>query len=201
MADKPTRWKRFRRLALKVALTAAVPVGAVLAWVATGAIEAEGNADCIFVPGAAIRPGRKPSDALRYRLETALELYRAGRAPMIVVAGGGEGDYAEAEVMAEWLTREGVPPQAIIAETASGTTRENARFSAPLMRQRGMRTALVCTQWFHARRATLCLDQEGFDAMPVPCGGNTLIREPYFVAREVAALPLHALKLDPGARR
>ncbi len=196
MPEKTSRWKRLKKLTLRVMVVVGLPAAAMLAWVASGAFGPDGNADCIFVPGAAIRPGRKPSDALRYRLEGALELYREGRAPLIVVSGGGEGDFAEAEVMAEWLTQQGVPPQAIITETKSGTTRENARFSAPLMRARKIRTALVSTQWFHARRASLCLQQEGIEAIPAACGGNTLIREPYFVAREMVALPLYALGLD-----
>lgn len=184
---------------MRAALVVSLPAAALFAWVASGAVVDDANADCIFVPGAAIRPGRKPSDALRYRLDRALQLYREGRAPLIVVAGGGEGDYAEAEVMAEWLEQQGVPPAAIIRETQSGTTRENMKFSAPLMRKAGIQSAIVCTQWFHARRAALCLSQEGFEATPQRCGGNTLLREPYFVFREMAALPLHALRLDPGA--
>jgi uncharacterized SAM-binding protein YcdF (DUF218 family) len=199
MPDKPTGWKRLRRIAMRSALVISLPAAALFAWVASGAVVDDAHADCIFVPGAAVRPGRKPSNALQYRLDRALELYRDGRAPLIVVAGGGEGDYAEAEIMAEWLSQQGVPAAAIIKETNSGSTRENTRFSAPMMRKAGIRSAIVCTQWFHARRASLCLTQEGFEANPVRCGGNTLIREPYFVCREMAALPLHALRLDPGA--
>lgn len=192
----PTGWQKFRRFALRAGACVAVPASLLLAWVAAGALQSDAKADCIFVPGAAIWRNRQPSDALEYRLEHALALYKAGRAPVIVVAGGGTGNYAEAEVMAEWLIERGVPPTAIIKETTSNTTRENAENAAPMMGKRGIKTALVSTQWFHVTRASHCLSQEGIETFNAPCGGNTLLKEPYFVAREMAALPVYALRLD-----
>lgn len=192
----PTRWQRLRRFALRALVCVSLPVAGLLAWVASGGIASDETADCIFVPGAAIWRNRKPSDALEYRLQHALDLYKQGRAPVIVVAGGGQGNYAEAEVMAEWLVERGVPPTAIIKETTSNTTRENAENAAPMMQRRGLKTALVSTQWFHVTRASLCLRQQGIETRNAPCGGNTLLKEPWFVAREMAALPVYWLRLD-----
>lgn len=192
----PTRWQRLRRFTLRALVCVSLPVAALLAWVASGGIASVETADCIFVPGAAIWRNRKPSDALEYRLQHALDLYKQRRAPVIVVAGGGQGNYAEAEVMAEWLVERGVPPTAIIKETTSNTTRENAENAAPMMQRRGLKTALVSTQWFHVTRASLCLRQQGIETRNAPCGGNTLLKEPWFVAREMAALPVYWLHLD-----
>ncbi len=192
----PTRWQRLRRFLFRLLLAVAVPASLLLAWVALGLRHGNDHADCIFVPGAAVWRNRQPSDALEYRLQHALHLYRQGRAPVIVVAGGGSGNYAEAEVMAEWLIEKGVPADAIIKETLSNITRENAANAAPLLHRRGLRSALVCTQWFHVTRASLCLEQEGINTQPAPCGGKLLLREPWFVAREMAALPVYALRLD-----
>ncbi len=191
------RLKSIRKWLFRASLAGVLVILGLFAWLtAMGAPMSDASADCIVVPGAAIRPGRVPSDALRYRLEGALRLYRAGRAPLIIVSGGGEGDYAEAVVMAEWLEREGVPSQAILKETQARTTRENAANVATIMHQRGMRTALVSSQWFHVARARVALEQEGITTHPAPCGGNTLVKEPLFVAKELAALPAYALKLD-----
>ncbi|MBX3473211.1 MAG: YdcF family protein [Planctomycetes bacterium] len=192
----PTRWQKLRRFLLRAMIYAGLPVIALLAWISSGAIGSGAKADCIFVPGAAIWRNRKPSDALEYRLQHALDLYKQGRAPVIVVAGGGQGNYAEAEVMAEWLIERGVPPTAIIKETTSNTTRENAESAAPMMARCGIKTALVSTQWFHVVRASLCLRQQGIETFNAPCGGNTLLKEPYFVAREMVALPVYWLRLD-----
>jgi uncharacterized SAM-binding protein YcdF (DUF218 family) len=192
--------ERPRKILRCAAKCAALPVGVVLvllAWlVSSGGIASSVQADCIVVPGAAIRPGRAPSDALRYRLEGALRLYREGRAPVIIVTGGGTGDYAEAEVMQEWLVNQGVPGHAILAEHESMTTRDSGIHVARMMRENGLESALVCSQWFHVARTRLCLAQEGVTTHAAPCGGNRLRREPYFVARELVGLPVYALRLD-----
>lgn len=182
-----------KRLVLLGAFVALILFG----WVfVSGGIESGRQADCIVVPGAAIWKNRQPSDALAYRLEKAAELYRQKRAPWVIVTGGGVGDYAEAYVMAEWLAERGVPESALIIENGSATTRDSGKNVAAVMRKRGFHTALVVSQWFHVGRTRLCLSQEGMDTLPVPCGGNTLIKEPYFVAREMVALPAYALRLD-----
>jgi uncharacterized SAM-binding protein YcdF (DUF218 family) len=148
------------------------------------------------VPGAAVWRDRKPSDALEYRLTKAAELYNTGRAPWVIVTGGGEGNYAEAEVMADWLVERGVPRDAIIVENYSATTRDSGNNVARIMKRLDLKTALVVSQWFHVARTRLCLEQEGADTYAMPCGGNTLVKEPWFVLREMVALPLYALRLD-----
>lgn len=192
------RW--FKRLLIATAAGCL----ALFAWVYLGGGMASGaRADCIVVPGAAVWPNRQPSDALLYRLESALELYRAGRAPRIIVTGGGEGNYAEGEVMAQWLAQRGVPENAVIIDNASATTRDSGVNVARIMKQRGYRTALVVSQWFHVARTRLCLAQEGIETYAAPSSGNTLVKEPWFVAREMIALPAYAVRLDetraPGA--
>lgn len=167
-----------------------------LGWVATGAVENDDNADCIVVLGAAVRKGRTPSDALQYRLDTALALYENGRAPTIIVTGAGEGNYAEAEVMSEWLVDHGVPQSAILIDNESATTRESGKNVAHLMKQRRWKTALVVSQWFHVARSRMALSQEGIDTIAAPCDGNTLRKEPYFVCREMLALPAYAMRFD-----
>jgi uncharacterized SAM-binding protein YcdF (DUF218 family) len=191
------RTRKLLRLVRRLTLMAAVVALFLLAWVfISGGIESTRNADCIVVPGAAVWRDRQPSDALRYRLEKAAALYRDGRAPYVIVTGGGEGNYAEGEVMAEWLAERGVPASALIIENESATTRDSGVNVAALMRQRGLKSALVVSQWFHVGRTRLCLAQEGVETLPVPCGGNTLVKEPWFVAREMAALPVYALRAD-----
>lgn len=161
-----------------------------------GAIESDQQADAIVVPGAAVWKNRKPSDALLYRLHTALDLYEAGRAKTIICTGGGEGNYAEAPIMAEWLIAHGVPKHSIVIENNSRTTRDSGVNVAQVMKARDLKTALVVTNWFHVARTRLTLEQENIDTYAAPAGGNVLIREPYFVLREMAGLPIYALRLD-----
>jgi uncharacterized SAM-binding protein YcdF (DUF218 family) len=194
MAEPP---RKLRRLIKRLAMFVAIVGTGLLGWVfLAGAIESTRNADCIVVPGAAVWRNRKPSDALEYRLNKAVELYKQGRAPWVIVTGGGEGDYAEGEVMADWLVERGVPRDAIIVENYSATTRDSGNNVARIMKRLHLKDALVVSQWFHVARTRLCLEQEGVDTHAIPCGGNTLMKEPLFVAREMVALPLYALRLD-----
>ncbi len=195
MRDVLSRLGVFLRRSLLVAGGLAVCATGTLYFL--GGRQSNERADCIVVFGAAVRKGRTPSDALQYRLEHALTLYRAKRAPTIIVTGGGEGGYAEAHVMADWLASRGVNRDTIIIDNDSETTRDSGQRVAAIMKERGMKSALVVSQWFHVARCRLVLEQAGVaQTEAAPCGGNTLRREPFFVAREMLGLPAYALHLD-----
>ena len=53
---------------------------------------------------------------------------------------------------------DGVTNAAITLEPRSRTTRENAEFSIPLLRQMGARHVIIVTSWFHSRRALACFE-------------------------------------------
>jgi len=70
------------------------------------------------------------------------------------------------------LVRAGVPAEAIVRERCSLSTRENARFTAALLRRRGMRRVTVVTCDWHLPRALAAfrragLEVEGFAAPSV----------------------------------
>jgi cyclophilin family peptidyl-prolyl cis-trans isomerase len=78
----------------------------------------------------------------------------------------------EADAMREELVRAGVPADAIVRERCSLSTRENARFTAALLRRRGMRRVTVVTCDWHLPRALAAfrragLEVEGFAAPSV----------------------------------
>ena len=77
-------------------------------------VDARGPADAIVVLGAAQWAGR-PSPVLRARLDHAAQLWRDGRAPLMVVTGGvGTGDtLSEADVGRRYLMKQGIPDSAI----------------------------------------------------------------------------------------
>ena len=61
------------------------------------------------------------------RVDTAAVLYKAHRAPLIVVSGAAlEGSVSEAQIMANALRQLDVPSEAIVMESGSYTTYENA---------------------------------------------------------------------------
>jgi uncharacterized SAM-binding protein YcdF (DUF218 family) len=83
----------------------------------------------------------------------AAELFKQGVAPKILISGSGDCQSHERS-----LEKNGVPAAAIVLECDSKTTRENARFSVPLLRQMGARRVIIVTSWYHSRRALHCFE-------------------------------------------
>ena len=83
-----------------------------------------------------------------HRPQQAAELFRAGAARMVLVSGGGD-----CRDVQRILVQRGVPESAIVLECDSGSTQENAEFSADILRKRSVKRAIIVTSWFHSRRA------------------------------------------------
>jgi uncharacterized SAM-binding protein YcdF (DUF218 family) len=86
-----------------------------------------------------------------------------------VVVSGGPGGAAVASAMRDFLVSSGVPDEAIVVETESSSTRENALRTAELLRGETGRSVLL-TSDFHMYRAYRCFRRAGLDvvAWPVP---------------------------------
>jgi uncharacterized SAM-binding protein YcdF (DUF218 family) len=86
-----------------------------------------------------------------YRPERALELYQQRAATNVIISG--EGDCEGVRIT---LEGKGVPAMAIQLECESRTTRENAKFTVPLLRSQNAKRVIIVTSWFHSRRALHC---------------------------------------------
>ena len=103
------------------------------------------------------------------RLVHAVALYKARKAPLVVVSGGSPvGGRPEAAQMRDLLMLMGVPLRAMQLERESRTTRENARYAGELLRERGVQRILLVTSAFHMRRALPLFENEGLDVVPAP---------------------------------
>ena len=89
------------------------------------------------------------------RLDRAIELYRAGKAPRIVTSGRGTEDgLPEADAMRDYLLEMGIPKDAILTECMSMDTIQNAYFSKVIhVDPMGVNNILVVTSKFHYWRA------------------------------------------------
>ena len=89
------------------------------------------------------------------RADTAITLWKAGWAPMIVFSGAAidPESVSSAEIMRREALRQGVPENAVLVEGASTTTEENAAEVAKLMTGRKLRSAILVTSPYHQRRA------------------------------------------------
>lgn len=183
------------RLGAAVAVMLALPV---VRMVTFGPTRYERNADCAVVFGARVWNDGTPSDALADRVDESIRLYQAGRVRALVMSGGidpGNG-HSEPEVMRARAEARGVPRAAVLLDEEGVDTASTVRNVARLLDQQGLRTALVVTHYYHEPRAKMLFDRAGVRAFTVPATmSRRLMREPYFVAREIAAF-YHSFLLE-----
>ena len=127
------------------------------------------TADVICVFGAAEYAGR-PSPVLRARLEHALTLYEHKIAPILLTLGGSApGDaYSEGQVGQAYLMANGVPEKAIIAETQSRTTQEQALRIVAIARTNGYHRIVIVSDPAHLFRIREICASEGMPVMTSP---------------------------------
>lgn len=98
------------------------------------------------------------SQKMQSRLGLALKLY-AEKAPDRIIVSGGVANKvagkAEADEMYKWLVSNGIPSDVLIKEGRSLTTKQNAKFSAPIIKGLGADKVILCTSAEHFNRRYL----------------------------------------------
>ena len=106
------------------------------------------------------------------RILTAARLYRTGKAGHILVTGGNLPWQLtlepEAMLIRKLLLEWDVPEEAIVLETESRNTVENARYSKVIMDEKGWENALLVTSAAHMQRSAALFRKAGMDVFPVP---------------------------------
>jgi uncharacterized SAM-binding protein YcdF (DUF218 family) len=127
-------------------------------------------ADAIAVFGAAEYSGR-PSPVFHARLDHAARLYQKQIAPLVITLGGGsdrDSGKTEGGVGRDYLLAQGVPFAAIIAETDSFTTSQQAQRLAQIADDHHLRHLVVVSDPTHLFRIQqLCL-RNGLDVYTSP---------------------------------
>jgi uncharacterized SAM-binding protein YcdF (DUF218 family) len=104
------------------------------------------------------------------RIMRALQIYRAGKAPLIVISGGNlpwqAAAVPESQRIADFLVELGAPRSALILETESRNTRENAVNTAAIFKEHGWRNGLLVTSGDHMPRALAAFQKVGLDVVP-----------------------------------
>lgn len=138
--------------------------------------------DAIIVPGASVLRSGKPSDVLADRLLTAIDLYRAGNAPKILVSGdhGTEG-YDEVNVMRVYLLDAGIPAEDIFLDHAGFDTYDTMYRARAIF---GVQSALVATQTFHLPRALYIGTRLGMEVYGVSAERQAYVKDDLFAMRE-----------------
>ncbi len=115
------------------------------------------GSDFLLVLGHALNPDGTPKPELVTRLETALDASELRPTAKLIVSGGCQSDgLSEAEVMKNWLERNGVAGSRILMEPDSRDTVENIIMSTTLLTQLKAQSVCLITGTDHMDRA-LCL--------------------------------------------
>lgn len=161
--------------------------------------ESAGRADAIVILGAPINEDGSLGAVAEERVAVGVELYRRGLADVVCVTGGhcpyGHRHIeAEAEGMARWVRRAGVPEGALRIDRKASSTYENAQRAAELLLPEGRRRVWLVTQAFHLRRAKYCFRLAGFDPLGWSIEGGYVDKVPRaalrWTLREYAAYAL-----------
>lgn len=155
------------------------------------------KSDVIIVLGCAVY-GNTPSPFFKERLDEALRLYKEGYGKYIIVSGGkGPGEnISEAEAGKEYLLKNGIPEKIILTDNKSLSTYENLLFSKEIMDKNSLKTAIIISNKFHLKRASVIAKRIGIDASysGVLLKRYMLSDEAYGFLREIPALLYTYLK-------
>jgi uncharacterized SAM-binding protein YcdF (DUF218 family) len=136
--------------------------------------------DAIVVLGGGRLPGIKDYESGQLknnRLAAGARIWRAGRAPLIILSGGGaRAGRTEADMMAKAIAGLDVPASALLLETRSLSTRDNAMFTTELAERRGIRRVLLVTSSLHMPRALLMFQEAGLDVVAFPVSDRIMRR-------------------------
>lgn len=144
--------------------------------------------DFVIVLGAQVR-GSSLSPSLKYRLDATLSYYYQHPTTTIIVSGGqgiGEDD-SEANIMKQYLVKQGIPSEKILMEDQSTSTYENLLFTKKILDtyQRNY-TVTIITNGFHCYRALYIAKKLGYDAYTYAAKEHA-ISTPHYYIREFFA--------------
>ncbi len=154
-AGRLTGWTEMAGPDLDVALAGKDPAKTALVVLAGG----------LRTASTAVPPRERLDAATTGRVMGAARLYHRHHFGFLVLAAGTP---VEAEAMVDLFTTLGVPEDRLVREERSANTKENALFSAPLLRERGATTVVLATSATHLRRAVRLFERAGVAVVPAP---------------------------------
>lgn len=150
-----------------------------------------GDYDCILVLGAGIW-GDKPSPMLADRLDYAIELYKQGVAPKLLMSGDhGKEAYDEVNTMKRYAVEQGVPEEDIFMDHAGFSTYDSIYRAKHVFCVERM---IVVTQEYHLHRALYIADRLSVEAIGVGADPRVYASQTKRELREVLARDKDALK-------
>jgi len=121
--------------------------------------------DVAIVYGAGLSAYDQPSPYLAARLAIARDLFKAGKVKVILVSGDNlTVEHNEPDAMANWLIKQGIPAEKIIADYAGQDTYATCVRADRIF---GVKSAILVSQTYHLHRAVATCRMVGVDAVGV----------------------------------
>lgn len=158
------------------------------------------EAQAALVLGAYVTPNGYLCDMLRDRVETAVELYQAGKVKKLLMSGDhGQEAYDEVNHMRRYAEQLGVPAEDIFMDHAGFSTYDSMYRSRDVFQ---VSSAIIVTQEFHLPRAIYIARALGLEAKGYKADKHLYSGIQYNEAREILArnkdfINVHLLKPQP----
>ena len=154
------------------------------------------SADYIVVLSADFDKNGALRAQTKARVDRAITLFNAGLAPKIIMSGGTyEYLYPTAAVqMRIYAVAHGVPTDAVIAETQSHSTLQNALFVANLIEAPDTARIALVSHRYHLPRAWASFRWAGLRSIDLFAADPQSPFQPVELLYEVAKIPLNALR-------
>lgn len=147
-------------------------------------IEEIENIDCIVVLGAGIW-GDEPSPMLKDRLDVAIDLYKKGVAPKIIMSGEhGKENYDEVNIMKSYAINAGIPSEDIFMDHAGFSTYETIYRTKEIFKAKKI---IIVTQKYHLYRALYISKKLDIEAYGVGADARKYSGQVFREIREILA--------------
>ncbi len=127
-----------------------------IVWIAAEPLRMQGTlkpADAIVVFAGGVGESGEAGEGYQERVKQAVELYRRGYAPHILLLSGYTHTFEEADIMRALTVSLGVPAEAILTEQEVRHTYDYVLATGRIGRQRAWTRVLLVTSPYHTRRA------------------------------------------------
>jgi SanA protein len=168
-------WKFIRALLIVLAATVAalliVPriITTVYGWSRIHSVDSAPVEPVAIVFGAGLSRSGRPTPILRDRVETAAQLYLAGKVEKLLMSGSGSATRNEPEAMREYALSLGVPSEAILLDDGGLRTYDTCLRARDVF---GLTSATLVTQGWHLPRALFLCNALGVRATGVEADGR-----------------------------
>jgi len=127
-----------------------------------------GPADAIVVFAGGVGESGRAGGGAQERIAQAVDLFKSGYAPVMILSSGYVYSFKEAEGMRALAVDQSVPASAIVLERRAANTYQNVTFVDEILREHGWRRVLLVSSPYHMRRALLVWRKQAPEVTVLP---------------------------------